>query len=105
MGNVTKIILRVLMVRNSRIFDRKAGRTKSGFRKGMGTREGIFNFRNIVEKLLEKHRKIYIRFIDYEKAFDRVYHRKLIEILEDYEIDGKDIRLIKKIVLASDCKC
>ena len=97
MGNVTKIILRVLMVRNSRIFDREAGRTQSGFRKGMGTREGIFNLRNIVEKLLEKHRKIYICFIDYEKAFDRVYHEKLIEILEKYEIDGKDIRLIKNL--------
>ena len=97
MSNVTKIILRVLMVRNSRIFDREAGRTQSGFRKGMGTREGIFNFRNIVEKLLEKHKKIYICFIDYEKAFDRVYHGKLMKIIKKYEIDGKDIRLIKNL--------
>ena len=97
MSNVTKVILRVLMVRNSRIFDREAGRTQSGFRKGMGTREGIFNFRNIVEKMLEKHRKIYICFIDYEKAFDRVYHGKLMKIIRKYEIDGKDVRLIKNL--------
>ena len=97
MSNVTKIILRVLTLRNKRIFERESGRTQSGFKTGMGTREGIFNLRNILEKMLEKHIKAYICFIDYEKAFDRVYHEKLVKILQQYEIDGKDIRLIKNL--------
>ena len=63
----------------------------------MVTREGIFNFRIIVEKLLEKNKKIYICFIDYKKAFDRVFHMKLIDALNKLEIDGKDLTLIKNL--------
>ena len=97
MSNVTKIILRVITERNRRTFEREAGKTQSGFKKGMGTREGIFNFRMIIEKMFEKDKKIYICFIDYKKAFDRVYHDKLIESLKDTEIDGKDLILIKNL--------
>ena len=97
MSNITKIILRVITERNRRTFEREAGKTQSGFKKGMGTREGIFNFRMIMEKMLEKDRKVYICFIDYKKAFDRVYHEKLIEALKDLEVDGKDLMLIKNL--------
>ena len=65
MSNITKIILRVITERNRRTFEREAGKTQSGFKKGMGTREGIFNLRMIIEKMMEKDRKIYICFIDY----------------------------------------
>ena len=37
---------------------------------------------------------IYLCFIDYEKAFDRVKHEKIIECMENLDIDGKDISLI-----------
>ena len=46
---------------------------------------------------MEKDRKVYICFIDYKKAFDRVYHEKLIEALKDLEVDGKDLMLIKNL--------
>ena len=63
----------------------------------MGTREGIFNLRTINERYLEKHKDVYICFIDYEKAFDRVKHEKLCEILKLIGMDGKDIRIIAKL--------
>ena len=97
MSNITKIILRVIVERNRRIFEREAGKTQSGFKQGMGTREGIFNLRIIVEKLLEKHKKIYICYIDYKKAFDRVFHAMMVEDLKKLEIDGKDLNLIKNL--------
>ena len=86
MSNITKIILRMITDRNRRTFERESGRTQSGFKQGMGTREGIFNLRIIIEKLLDKHKKIYICYIDYKKAFDRVYHEKLIETLETLQV-------------------
>ena len=97
MSNITKIILRIITERNRRIFERESGKTQSGFKQGMGTREGIFSLRIITEKLLEKHKKIYICFIDYKKAFDRVYHAMLLEILKKFEIDGKDLKLIMNL--------
>ena len=57
MSNITKIILRIITERNRRIFEREAGKMQSGFKQGMGTREGIFNLRIIAEKMLEKHKK------------------------------------------------
>ena len=36
-------------------------------------------------------------FIDYEKAFDKVRHPQLIEILQNLNIDGKDLRLITNL--------
>jgi hypothetical protein len=97
MSNITKIILRVITARNRRTFERESGRMQSGFIQGMGTREGIFNLRIITEKLLEKHKRIYVCFIDYKKAFDRVFHAKLIEALKRLEIDGKDLNLITNL--------
>ena len=53
--------------------------------------------RIVIGKLLEKHKKVYICFIDYKKAFDRVYHAKLLETLKKLEIDGKDLNLIMNL--------
>ena len=97
MSNVTKIILRIIAERNRRIFEREAGKTQSGFMKGKGTREGIFSLRIITEKMLEKHKKVYVCYIDYKKAFDRVYHALLMEILSHNEIDEKDLKLIRNL--------
>ena len=46
--------------------------------KKMHTRK-IFNIRTKSERYFEKHKDIYICFIDYKKAFDRFNHEKLIE--------------------------
>ena len=47
------------------------------------------------ERYLEKQKDIYICFIDYEKAFDRVNHDVLTDCLKkNIGIDGKDLRFI-----------
>ena len=40
---------------------------------------------------------LFVCFIDYKKAFDRVFHAKLIEALKRLEIDGKDLNLITNL--------
>src|SRR3989441_4760928 len=60
-----------------------------GFRKGKGTRDAIFQLRMISERITQmnrekeikgkkkmkmKRKKIYLCFVDYQKAFDRVRH-------------------------------
>ena len=59
---------------------------QAGFRKGRGTRDQIANIRWIMEKGTEFQKNIYICFIDYAKAFDRVDHNKLWEILKEMGI-------------------
>ena len=97
MSHVTKILLKIILYRNSAAIDREIGENQSGFRKGKGTREGIFNLRTINERYLEKQKDVYICFINYEKAFDRVNHEKLIEKLKLAGMDGKDVRIIARL--------
>ena len=40
---------------------------------------------------------IYICYIDYVKAFDKVQHKHLFRILEGLDINGKDLELIKNL--------
>ena len=55
---------------------------QAGLRKGRGTRDQITNVHWIIEKARELQKNIYFCFIDYAKAFDRVYHNKLWIVLK-----------------------
>ena len=48
-----------------------------GFCPGRGTTDKIFILRQLQENYLAKHRKLYIAFVDLEKAFDRLPRKKL----------------------------
>ena len=63
----------------------------------MGTREGIFNLRTICERTLEVGKEVQICFIDYTKVFDRVKHSKMVECLQEIEIDDEDLQIITKM--------
>ena len=50
---------------------------QAGFRAGRGTTEQIFNLRILGEKYLQQQQEnLYHVFIDFKKAFDRVWHAK-----------------------------
>ena len=56
------------------------------FRKGRGTRDQIANICWITEKARQFQKNIYFCFIDYVKAFDCVYQKKLWKILKEMGI-------------------
>ena len=64
----------------------EVNKTQSGFRKGRGTRDHIFNLRNIIEKFREIDEDLHICYIDYSKAFDCVIHKHLWKTLRDMGI-------------------
>ena len=68
-----------------------------GFMEGKGTANAIYILRQIIERTLEVNKDLYVCFIDYTKAFDRVRHEAIITILQQLNIDGKDRRIIKNI--------
>ena len=63
------------------------GKDQFGFRSGRGTRDAIGVMRCPSERSIEFNHDLHVCFIDYEKAFDRVNWRKLIEILHNIGID------------------
>jgi hypothetical protein len=61
------------------------------------TRNAIFILRMIIERSIEVKHDIYLCFLDNTKAFDKVKHDNLFQILEKLDIDGKDLRLIRNL--------
>ena len=51
----------------------------------------------LMERCIEVQKDLYICFIDYSKAFDKVKHEKLFEMLNQLDIDGKDLRVLRNL--------
>ena len=71
--------------------------TQAGFQQGRGTRDHIFNMRNIIEKCREYNIDLYCCFIDYSKAFDYVQYEALWKIMVDMGFPVHIIKLIKSL--------
>ena len=63
---------------------------QAGFRKNRSTTEQIRNCRLIMEKHIDQQRQVYHNFIDYKKAFDRVWHEGLWHAMSSFGL-GNDI--------------
>lgn len=51
----------------------------------------------MIERSLEVNKDVYDCFIDYIKAFDRVRHEAVMDILQELDLDKKDQRTIKNM--------
>ena len=69
---------------------------KAGFRAGKSTTEQIFNLLILFDKDLQHKHDLYHIFIDFKKAFDRVWHAALWAIMKKYNISAHLIQVIKK---------
>src|SRR6476469_7010997 len=75
------------------------GRNQFGFRKGCGTRDAIGVMRMICERCLEFGNNVYICFVDFEKAFDRVNLEKMRKVLQSIGVDWRDQRMISELYI------
>ena len=97
MSHITKLLLKIILKRNQVLLNENSGETQFGFKSGSGTRDAIFTMRIITEKCLEKGKDLFVCFIDYAKAFDRVQHQKTFECLRNTRMDSKDLRVITNL--------
>ena len=65
-----RIILNILKAEAEKIIAEE----QAGFRAGRSTTEQIFNLRILCEKYLQHQQDLYHVFIDFKKAFDRVWN-------------------------------
>ena len=70
---------------------------QAGLMKGRSTVEQIFNLRSIIEKYQEHQQELYHVFIDFKKAFDRVWHQALWATMNKYNINKTLISLIEEL--------
>ena len=67
------------------------------FRKGRGTRNAIFATRCSTKRSIQHQQDVFRAFIDYEKAFDKVKHEDMMKDLQEFGVDGIDIRIFKNL--------
>ena len=79
-------MLKILQARLQQYVNHELPDVQAGFRKGTGTRDQIANLCGIIKNQESSRRNIYIRFLDYAKAFDCVDHNKLCKNLKEMGI-------------------
>ena len=70
---------------------------QAGFRLGRSTEEQIFNSPVIIEKYLQHQRYLFHNFIDFKKAFDRVWYAGLCQVLRVFHRGKTSTRLLGTI--------
>ena len=97
MSHVTKILMKILMsrARNKTIWE--ISNTQCGFVRDKGTRNAIFMVHTLSERAINMQQDLFLCFIDYSKAFNKVKHEELMRILEEIDIDGRDFRIIRNL--------
>ena len=73
------------------------GDIQAGFRKDYSTIDHIFTLYSIIQRQLQRNKKLYVAFIDFRKAFDFIAHCKLWPILSRMGIKGKMLQTIKSM--------
>ncbi|GFR87016.1 endonuclease-reverse transcriptase [Elysia marginata] len=97
MSHVTKILLRVVMMRIRSKIKPEMADEQYGFVEAKGTTNAIYTLRTLIQRAIEVQKDVYLCFLDYTKAFDRVRHDEIMKDLTQIKIDGKDLRVIKNI--------
>ncbi|GFS20849.1 RNA-directed DNA polymerase from mobile element jockey-like [Elysia marginata] len=97
MSHAGKILLRNVMTRIRSKTRPEVAESKFGFVPDKGTPNAIFTLPMLMERAVEVQRDVYLCFINYSKAFDKVKHSELLGILNQLNIDGKDIRIFRNL--------
>ena len=75
------------------------GDEQYGFVENRDTRNIIFMVWMLFERAIEQPKDFYMCFIDYSKAFYKVKHEELFQLMEGIDLDGKDIHILRKLYL------
>ena len=90
-------MLKIILSRLKPQAENIIAKEQAGFRAGRSTTEQIFNLRILFEKYLQHQQGLHHVFVDFKKAFDRVWHAALWATMKKYNISTNLIRVIKNL--------
>ena len=70
---------------------------QNGFVEDKSTRNAIFIVHMASERVVEMQIYLYLCFIDYVKAFNKVKHEQLIYMLNLLDIDSKELHIVRNL--------
>ena len=96
-SHMCKIMLNVLLERMKGALEAQLSEEQGGFRKDRSTVQQILTLRLIAEEVTERQGKLYNCFIDFQKAFDSVWHQGLWAVLNNMMVPEKLVTTIKAL--------
>jgi hypothetical protein len=88
------ILSNIFLSRLVPYIDEIIGYHRCGFRRNRSTTDQIFCIRQILEKKYEFNERVHQLFIDFKKAYDSVRKEVLSNILIEFRVPMKLVRLI-----------
>ena len=92
-----KILLKVIINRIEPVLNKNINPLQYSFMPNRGTIEAVTALKTICSNKINLGQALFVAFVDFEKAFDKVHHRKLLEILESKGIASKCLRIIRNL--------
>ena len=93
----SKVMLKVILNRLKPQAEEIFAEEQAWFRAGRSTTYQILNLRILCEKYLQHQQNLYHVFIDFKKAFDRVWHAALWATMWKYNISANLVRTIEQL--------
>ena len=93
----SKVMLKIILNRLKPQAEKIIAEEPAGFRAGRSSTEHVFNLRILCEKYLQHQQDLYHVFIDFKKAFDRIWHAALWATMKKYNISANLIQVIKNL--------
>jgi len=90
-----KVLSKILLSRLIPYAEEVIGDHQCGFRRNRSTTDHIFCIRQILEKKWEHKEAVHQLFIDFKKAYDSVRREVLYNILIEFVVPKKLVRLVK----------
>ncbi|KAK2552755.1 putative RNA-directed DNA polymerase from transposon BS [Acropora cervicornis] len=103
-SHASKIMVKILQKRIAPTAESLLDDYQAGFRVGRGTVEQVTNLRILCENYIEHDLKVFLNFVDYRKAFDRVWHDTIWAVLRKYGIDENIMRALEQLYTKSTNK-
>ncbi|KAL1458712.1 hypothetical protein WDU94_008838 [Cyamophila willieti] len=97
MSHLLKLFLKIIHKRIYKLCEEQIAPNQFGFLNAVGTREALFSVQILFQRSRDVNCNVFACLIDYKKAFDRVKHEKMVDILEKIGIDAKDLNLITNL--------
>ena len=97
MNHILKVLLKIILQCVRCKLLPEISEAQYGFMKDRGTRNAIFNIHMLSERSIEHQQDIYLVFIDYKKAFDKIRHEELFNLLQAIQVDDKDLRILRSV--------
>jgi len=96
-SHASKVLLKVILAQIQPKTELEVAEEQARFRPQRGTHNHICSLRILTEQARARRQPLYMCFVDFEKAFDRVSHKKLWKVMTDMGFARHIVALIRSL--------